>query len=386
MGRPLGVGLVGCGNVALNFHIPAYLARSGDVRVVAAADPVQQRLDAVRDATGLPEDRAFADYRDLIRLPEVDVVDVCVPQRFHAGVAALAVAAGKHVLCEKPITTIPAEAAALLEDVAGAGIVFGMMHNYLWFPELAAARRVIDSGEIGPVRLAIVNYLGVPDLPGADGSGWRHDPAAAGGGVLMDMLHAVYVAEHLLARRALRVSAHVTASDAHPRVESSALCRLETDGPVALVNVGWGVGPGGIMVEGERGRLEIRYRDGGTSPFAPFESLVVHAGGATRREALAGGEELVPLVISAIGGVIDDFVSAVRAGGAPRATGADGLHILELVLAAYESAATGRTVPVPLQRDAPLFTGGASAVGALPGADWIPALRQGLFTSDPSPR
>jgi predicted dehydrogenase len=80
------------------------------------------------------------------------------------------------------------------------GTTLAMVHNYLWLPEIQAARRVIDSGEIGEVRSVIVNFLGVVDAPGASGNraDWRHDPALAGGGVLIDMLHGVYIAELLL--------------------------------------------------------------------------------------------------------------------------------------------------------------------------------------------
>jgi predicted dehydrogenase len=383
--RKLGVGIVGCGNVAANFHVPAYLARAGDVRVVAAADPVPERLDAVARAAGIPADRTFAAWQDLVRVPDVDIVDICVPQRYHADVAIAAAAAGKHVLCEKPIATIPREASAMVEAAAHAGTTFAMMHNYLWFPEIAAAKRLIDAGEIGDVRLAIVNYLGVPDLPGAGGPGnaWRYDPAASGGGVLMDMLHALYVAETLLGRRALRVSAHLSATADHPRIESQALCRIEADGRAALVNVGWGEGPGGFVVQGDRGWLEARYRDGGTNPFVPVESLTVRSGGITRDVPLPPARELVPLVTEAIGAVIDDLVAAIRGRRQPLATGDDGLHTLELTIAAYAAAATGDTHGVPLDRADPLFLRGVRAIDALPAAEWSAVRRNGLFVDIP---
>ena len=387
MTRPLGVGIIGCGNVSTRFHVPAYLERSDRVRIVAMADVDPERLADARAVTGLPEGRLLRTHADLLALPDVDFVDICAPQRFHAEIAIAAAAAGRHVLCEKPITTIPAEAAAMLDAASRAGVRLGVMHNYLHFPEYVAARRIIDSGEIGGVRMAIVNYLGVPDLPGVDGAAqsWRHDPAASGGGVLMDMLHALYATEHLLGRRAQRVSAYVSGGRNHPRVEELALCRLETDGPTALVNVGWGVGPGGFFIEGESGSLEVTYRDGGTNPFVPFESLVVRTAAGARREPLPAGSELLPLVIEGIGGIIDDFIDAIGAGRAPMASGDEGLHALELTLAAYESAAVGRTVAVPLDRDDPLYLRGAGAVNELDMPAWSPVRRQGMFATGPRP-
>jgi predicted dehydrogenase len=383
--EPLGVGVIGCGNVSAYFHLPAYLARPDRARVVAASDPSLDRVREVGSLAQLPVDRMFQDAKGLLALPEVHFIDICAPPRFHAEIAIAAAKAGKHILCEKPITTVPAEATLMLAAAASAGVRVGIMHNYLFFPELAAAHRIIASGEIGDVRLAIVNYLGVPDLPGIEGTAqsWRHDPASSGGGVLIDMLHALYVAEDLIGRRTHRVSAYVSGNANHPRVEAQALCRLETDGPTALVNVGWGVGPGGVFVEGTQGSLEIAYQRGGTNPFTPFESLVVKTAAGSRHHPIAPGPDLVPLVIEGIGGVIDDFVTAIRADHSPVASGDDGLHALELTLAAYESAALGRTVAVPLDRTDPLFLRGARAVHELDLPAWSPVGRQGLFRANP---
>jgi len=387
MTRTKGVGVIGCGNVSTRYHLPAYLERSDRVRVVAIADPSPDRLSEACALTGLPAERAFADHADLLALPDVDFVDICAPQRYHASIAAAAAATGKHILCEKPVTTVPEEAAGMVRAAAEADLRLGIMHNYLCYPEIMAARRIIASGEIGDVRMATVNYLGVPDMPGADGPAmsWRHDPAASGGGVLMDMLHPLYVAEHLIGRRAQRVSAYVSGNANHPRVEALALCRLETDGPTALVNVGWGVGPGGFVVEGELGALEVTYRDGGTNPFVPFASMTVTTAAGTRAEPGLPNLELGPLVIEGIGGIVDDFMDAIEGRRSPMASGDDGLHVLELVLAAYESAAIGRTIALPLDVDDPLYRRGALGVVDLDMPEWSPVRRQGLYAANPNP-
>lgn len=387
MPDPISVGVVGCGNVSTRFHLPAYLARPQQFRVVALADPSAERLAEARTVAGLTEDRCFQDVRDLVQLPDVGVVDICSPQQFHAEIALAAAAAGKHILTEKPIATVPADAQAMIEAARGAGVILGVMHNYLFFPELAAARRIIASGAIGNVKVAVLNYLGVPDLPGAQSfrPSWRHDPIASGGGVLMDMLHVLYVAEDLLGRQAERVSAHVSGRGGDTRVEALALCRLETDGPIALVNVGWGIGPGGIVVQGDEGSMEIRYRNGGTSPFEPFEALSVTTSSGERRERLPPGKETAPLVVEAVGAVFDDFANAILGGHPPVASGEDGLHVLEVTLAAYESATLGTSVAVPLARSDPLFRGGVAAVRELGGPEWSPVRRQNLFSVDSHP-
>jgi len=375
----VGVGVIGCGNVATRYHVPAHLRTPG-VQIVAAADPSVERLHELGAAAGIDESRLHADYHDLLARNDVGFVDICVPQHLHTQVALDAAAAGKHILCEKPITTVPQDGRRIIAAAEAAGVTVGVMHNYLFFPEFLAAHEVIASGGIGDVRLVIVNYLGVPDLPGAEGS-WRHDPTAAGGGVLVDMVHALYVAEYLAGAQARRVSAYITGNASHPHVEATALCRLETDGPAALVNVGWGIGPGGVFVEGERGSVEIRWRNGGTNPFEPLEWIEVRTAGGTRRLDVPH-LELGALVIEGMAGIISDFVDAISTGSHLAADGEDGLHALELALGSYASAALGRTVVLPLGADDPVYQRGVAAIPDLDGPAWSPVRRQPLYRLD----
>jgi predicted dehydrogenase len=311
----------------------------------------------------------------------VDIVDVATPPRLHAEIAEAAAAAGKHVLCEKPITTIPAEAERMIARCRDAGVALGVWHNWAFYPEILAAEAVVASGEIGAVRLAIVDYLGIPDIKGAGETthAWRHDPVAAGGGVLMDMLHCLYVTERMIGHDARRVSAWVSGNADHPRVEATALCRLETDGPVALVNVGWGLGPGGVFIEGAEGVIEMRWQDGGTGPFVPLATMEVRTAAGVRREVDVEKLALPDIHVLAMRRLVEDFVEAVRAGREARMTGADGLHALEVALGAYASAALGRAVQVPLSPDDPVYREGVAAIPGLDGPAWSPVRRQGLY-------
>ena len=112
------------------------------------------------------------------------MIDVCTPQHLHRDLVLAAAAAGKHVLCEKPIAAVPADAAAMVAAAAEAEVVLAVVHNYLFFPEVVALRAVVDSGELGEVRTVRVDMLGVVDSPGAagyrpGGATTRRRPAAA---------------------------------------------------------------------------------------------------------------------------------------------------------------------------------------------------------------
>lgn len=384
-GRPIRVGIVGLGNVALGFHVPALLQLPDLVEVVAVADPSAERRAAAVERLGLTEGATHESAEELLARPDLDVIDLATPPHVRTALAIRAIETGRAVLCEKPLATIPSEAAAIVEAGEAAGVPVGMVHNYLAFPEILAARAAIDAGSIGRPEVAILNYLGVEDRPGSAAwrPNWRHDPGLAGGGVLMDMMHVVYVAEALLGSPIRRVSAEVLARNDDAPVEDIALVRLEADRALALVNVGWGVGPGGITVSGPDGRIEIGYEGGGTGPFVPLASVRL-----IRRDGRV--EDLTPpLPPRPADGpppidvhlveTFRTFYERLRLGGAPLATAADGLRTLETTLAAYASAATGRTVAVPFTEDDPIHRRGLGGLAELTLAEDGPIRRHGLF-------
>lgn len=381
LSTPIRVGLVGCGNIALGYHLPAYRALSDLVRVVAVADPTLERRTAAGALLGLAPGDIHDDPDQLVERADVDVVDVSTPPHVRIPVSMRALEAGKTVLCEKPLATVPREAADLVLASARLGLPVGLVHNYLFLPEIELIGAIIEAGEIGQPEVAMLNYLGVDDRPGAAAyrPGWRHDPALAGGGVLMDMMHALYLAEALLGAIARRVSAHVGARQPGAPVEDIALCRLETDRGVALVNVGWGAGPGGIVVSGPDGRIEIRYAGGGTAPFAPLEEVrVVHRDG-TSRTAMSPSPRATDAPIVDLTPTLRDFFERLASGRAPLVAAEDGLHVLEATLAAYESAALARTVALPLRRDDPLYLHGLPGIRELDIDPSNPMIRRSLF-------
>ncbi|MFT5122336.1 MAG: putative dehydrogenase [Kiritimatiellia bacterium] len=91
------------------------------------------------------------DWRAAIARPDVDVVDICLPQTLHAEAAILAAEHGKHIFCEKPLCISTAEGQAMIDAVERAGVVHYVNHNYRRVPAVAQARRLIDEGAIGQI-------------------------------------------------------------------------------------------------------------------------------------------------------------------------------------------------------------------------------------------
>ena len=136
---PLRVGLVGCGNVALSDHLPAYLALPDRVRVVAVADPTPARRELGRTQAGLAEADAHEDARTLLARDDLDIIDLCTPQHVRRDLAVRALESGRHVLSEKPLATVPADARRMVDAARAANVRLGIVHNYLFFPEIRRA-------------------------------------------------------------------------------------------------------------------------------------------------------------------------------------------------------------------------------------------------------
>jgi predicted dehydrogenase len=369
------IGLIGCGNIGVNAHIPAVQANEG-MTIVAAADPTPERLQAAAVAAGLAPTELHADWRELLARQDVAAVIVATPQRFRPEIAIAAAAAGKHILAEKPLALTPAAAQAMIDAARAGGVTLATVHNYHFMPVYRDIKDVLASGEIGQPEIAVLNYLGVEDRPGAAAYSprWRHRAADSGGGVLMDMLHVVYLANWFMGGPPLAVSAWVDKRlDGDGDVEDIALVRYVYATGQALVNMAWGVGPGGVEIGGARGRVVMTNRDFGTHPFVPAARLDVVAESGSRswtpRDAVAYG----------MAGIAGDFRDAVAADTEPIASGESGLRVLDAVLGAYTSGALGREVALPLPDDHPVYRKGSAGIADLDLPDASPVRRRGLF-------
>jgi predicted dehydrogenase len=275
------IGVIGCGNVSLNIHLPAWLEQPG-LQIVGAADPTPARLEMFRERAGIDTANCFTDPRELLQRSDIDGVLVATPPAYRPAIVTHALHTGKHVLSEKPIALTPAEGWAMVDAARAAGRRLAMVHNYYFMPDLIAVKRVLDQGTIGEPYLVTLNFLSVEDRPGASHyrPTWRHDAQVSGGGVLMDMLHVVYVLAWLMGNQPFRsVSAAIDRRlDPSSSVEDVALCRFAFDRGFGQLNVAWGDGPGGIEIMGTEGRLLLFYRAFGSGPFVPPDQLHVYRG------------------------------------------------------------------------------------------------------------
>jgi predicted dehydrogenase len=194
--KQLRIGLIGCGFMGrthsngynrINNFFPE-LAYTPVLQAVCARQP--ERVKAFAAQWG------FADYetdwRKLIERNDIDAIDICTPNDTHAAIAIAAAAAGKMILCEKPLARTLEESAAMLAAVEKSGVKNTVWYNYRRIPAVTLAKQLIDSGKLGKIYHYRANFLQDwtinADLPQGGEGLWRMDAAVAGSGVLGDLL------------------------------------------------------------------------------------------------------------------------------------------------------------------------------------------------------
>jgi myo-inositol 2-dehydrogenase/D-chiro-inositol 1-dehydrogenase len=207
--QPLSVGVIGCGWVAENGHVPA-LARIPELEPAAFADPDRVRLEAFGGRFGRA--RQYADHKSLIADPAVDAVAICVPTLLHAEVASAAAEAGKHVLLEKPPALSLDGWDRLADVVAAAGVVLMIALNMRWHRSFRAVRELIRGGAIGRVQ-GVRSVLANNVLDRSDRAEWS-SRRGQGGGALLEMgVHHLDLFRFLLDEDIGEVFAHIDGDD-----------------------------------------------------------------------------------------------------------------------------------------------------------------------------
>jgi predicted dehydrogenase len=250
-------------------------------------------------------------------------------------------------------------------------------------PEYRQIKQLLASEVVGQLRVITMHYLGVIDYPGAAEfqGDWRHT-VAAGGGVLMDMIHGVYLAEWLAGAPAKQVMAFVDAptyAADTPVVEDLALVQIAFPSSYATIHMGWGEGVGGVDISGSAGHLRMRYNEYQTSGFNQPAELYTVQGWQRTDHSL----ENLPTHVDNIGRSFTelwaDFHAAIQEKRPPLATADAGQRALEIVLAAYISDVTGRVVKLPLDRDHPVYQNGIAGMADVESWNESKTQAAGLF-------
>jgi predicted dehydrogenase len=338
---PFRIGLLGAGGISRSYG--AALRSVGEGRAVAVWSRTRVNAERLAAELGL----AFATDRVDELLPHVDVVCVNSPNALHAEHGILAARAGKHVIVEKPLAVSLEQGRALVEACRVAGVGLAYAEELPFVPKFARAREIARSGDLGELR-----YVWQRESHGGPYSPWFFRREEAGGGVLMDMAcHGIELVRWLLGKpRVDSVAAQIRATGLHAtRLDDHSITHLAFEGGVsACVEASW-ILQGGMQsrleVWGTKGHLEVDLLGGsGIRVFTPKGSATAATGpGWAHSTSDWAHENGYPQELS-------HFLRCFASGETPSESGADGLAVLEILYAAYASAARGGgTVTLPFQ-------------------------------------
>lgn len=356
--QPVRVGMIGCGTIS-DIYLANATRRFAGVDIVAVADLMRDRAEAKAARYGIPR---VLTPDELIAAPDIEVVlNLTIPEA-HAALNRAALEAGKAVYSEKPLAVAPADARALVELATSKGLPIGGAPDTFLGAGIQTCRRLLDSGAIGePVGAAacFASHGNEHWHPNPDFS-YRH-----GGGPQFNLgpyyLTALVTLLGPVTRLAgnARISFPTRTISSQPRAGETISVETPTflnaalefaTGPVASFTATYDVWAT------ERPKIEIYGSEGTLSVPDPNTF-----GGPVRiyRRSTGAWEEVPPddgFADNSRGLGLADLASALRSGGAPRASGRVASHVAELMQAMEDSAARGRFVEMEttMERPAPL--------------------------------
>lgn len=319
--------LIGASTIAAQHMIGALRGAGQDVAAVVSTSAARATEFAAEH--GIPA--AFAQLDPVMADLGIAAVYISSTNEKHHAQAMAAIAAGKHVLCEKPLAMTAEEAAEMVRAAHAAGVTFATNHHLRCSGSHRAIRDLIATGRIGRVlSLRLFHAVHLPPHL----QGWRIDNPAAGGGVIPDItVHDADVARFLLGETPVSVVAQMTASGMGQGVEDSAMSVWTMPSGAMVMSHESFTHPfagSGLEVHGTEGSIFAR----GVMTQLPVGEIEL---------VTAKGREPVPysphnLYLQGV----TDFLAATEGKGTPAATGEDGIASLAVALAVREAARTGQ--------------------------------------------
>ena len=325
-------GLIGASTIAAEHMVDAIRAREGHIiKTVLSSEPTRGREYAARHDIPMSTD----DLDVMLEDPEIDAVYISTTNEKHFSQAIAAIAARKHVLCEKPLAMNVAEAVEMVRAADAKGVVFATNHHLRNAGAHLAIRDLIANGRVGEVlSVRVFHAVHLPDHL----QGWRINDATAGGGVILDIVvHDVDTVRFYLGEDPTEVIAKAGVSGMGQSVEDSVMST-------------WSM-PSGVMVQTHE---SFTHRFAGTGiELHGTEGSIIARGVMTQRPVGEmvlideKGQHNIPFSDHGLyNRSVALFANAVGGNSRPAANGVDGAKSLAVALAVREAAERDAAVRV----------------------------------------
>lgn len=347
----LKVGVIGCGGIAKGAHFPAYLTEK-KAKVVAVCDIIPERAE--KAAKLFHGAAVYTDYRELLKDESIDYVDICTPNYLHSVIAVDALNAGKHVLCEKPDAVNVEEALKMKEAAERNGKRLMVIRNNRWLGPSVELRERIKSGEFGEIYCGRCGWVRRRGIPGK--GGWFTTKEQSGGGPLIDLgVHMIDLAVWLMGNPTpVSVSGNVFTKFADCETSDSAqslfgdkveggtfdvedlamgLIRFD-NGAVLQIEFSWA-----SNIKREHRFVELRGTEAGCIWKNGRAEMFFEKNGKQKNKKLSAKHSL-----SGHGRNISHFIDVVEGRAEPVFEPQQGIDMIKILTAVYESARTGKEV------------------------------------------
>ncbi|MBI5458466.1 Gfo/Idh/MocA family protein [Methanobacterium sp.] len=316
--KKLNVGVVGVGAMGHN-HVRVY-TRLKNANLLAVSDLMKGTLAEVSKKYNTV---GFVDYDNVLKMPEIDAVSVCVPTTYHYEVVMSAIEQGKHVLVEKPIAFTLKEAKDMVKAARKQGVKLATGHVERFNPAVLEAKKLLREKLIGEVVSVSAKRVG------------PFPPRIKDVGVTIDLaIHEVDVMAYLLDSPVSKVYAHVGSRLEKCEYEDHAEIMMEFyNNAIGMLEVNW-------LTPYKKRQLEVTGTDGIIS--LDYIDQTVEIFGKNARNVRVPHHE--PLMVE-----LESFLNAIMLDEKPKITGEDGIHALKTVLAAMKSAK--EKIPVKIDID-----------------------------------
>lgn len=335
--------LVGCGRISKN-HFDA-IARIDGLELSAVCDSAADRARAAGEEQGV---QSFTNYAEMIASADADIVTVCTPSGLHAAQGIAAAKAGKHVITEKPMAITLEQADGLVQACDSAGVRLFVVKQNRLNPSIQLLKRAIDKGRFGRIYLANTTVRWNRPQEYYDAASWRGTWEFDGGAFMNQASHYVDLIQWLVGPVESVVAKTATQARRIEAEDSGVAVLKFRSGALGVIEVNVLTYPrnweGSVSIVGEKGTAKI----GGTAvnkiehwSFAEYDDddKLVDAAQTNPPSVYGFGHEAY----------YRNVLSVLRGDAEPETDGRAGRKSLELILGIYESAKTGRDVPLPLR-------------------------------------
>ncbi|MGJ9385902.1 Gfo/Idh/MocA family protein [Salipaludibacillus sp. CF4.18] len=337
--KMLRVAVIGCGSIARLRHLIEYEANE-QVEIHAVCDIVEERAEKMAAFYGA---KAYTDYKEVIKLANIDAISVCLPNYLHAPVSIDALKSGKHVLCEKPMATSTEEAEAMITAAKANSKKLMIAHNQRFVSSHQTAKEIIDSGKLGRIYSFKTTFgHGGPEGWSIDGAeSWFFNKDQAFIGAMGDLgVHKADLMRYLLGEFSEVGSFIETNAKQNTEVDDNAVCILRTEsGIIGTLSASWAYAPNSdnsTIIYGEKGILRLE-ADPKYSLIEEYQNgnVIKHELDQIQSNDEAGQTN---------SHVIDHFVEAILDNKEPLVSGEEGMKSLQVILGALESQDTKQII------------------------------------------